>query len=76
MSETWRKSSDRFHRHNRLVTAKNRPRPFINTPFGNKLTGDYLEPIANFLAGKHPRMQADGISISRIHGCPVNHDRH
>jgi hypothetical protein len=53
MSETRRKSSDRFEKRNRLETAKKRPRQFINTPFGNKLTGDYLEPVANFLAGKH-----------------------
>jgi hypothetical protein len=52
MSETGRKSSARFKKRNQLATAKKRPRQFINTPLGHKLTGDFLEPLADFLAGK------------------------
>ena len=51
MSETGRRSSARFNKRNRLVTAKKRPRQFINTPLGHKMTGDFLEQLAEFFAG-------------------------
>jgi hypothetical protein len=53
MSETGRRSSARFLKRNQLVTAKKRPRQFINTPLGNKMTGDFLGPLADFFAGKY-----------------------
>jgi DNA-dependent RNA polymerase len=53
MSETARKSSARFLKRNRLASAKKRPRQFIATPFGHKMTGDFLKPLADFLAGKY-----------------------
>src|SRR5262245_60528382 len=50
-----RKSIARFNRHNRLVSAKGRPKLFLNTPVGQKLTRDvFIEPMADFLAGKFP----------------------
>lgn len=52
MSETGRRSSARFLKRNRLETAKKRPRQFIQTPFGNRLTGDLIATLADFLAGK------------------------
>jgi hypothetical protein len=55
MSETRRRSSDRFGKRNGLVRAGRRPRHIINTPFGRDVfTGDYdlLEQFAEFLAGE------------------------
>jgi len=52
MSETERRSSERFNRRNRLATAKKRPRQFIQTPRGHALTADFLTYLADFLAGK------------------------
>jgi hypothetical protein len=52
MSETERRSSERFNRRNRLATAKKRPRPFIQTPRGHALTAAFLTYLADFLAGK------------------------
>jgi hypothetical protein len=37
-------------RRNRLATAKKQP---INTPFGHKMTGDFLKPLADFFAAKY-----------------------
>ena len=55
MTSSRRKSVARFNRRNRLVTAKGRPRLFLNTPHGQKLTRElFLEPLAEFLAGKLP----------------------
>jgi hypothetical protein len=34
------------------VSAKGQRRQFINTPLGNRLTGDWVVPLADFLAGK------------------------
>jgi DNA-dependent RNA polymerase len=49
------KSIARFNRRNRLVTAKARPRLFLNTPYGQKLTRElFLEQLAEFLAGRRP----------------------
>ena len=54
MTSSRRTSVARFNRRNRLVTAKGRPRPFLNTPHGQKLTRElFLDPLADFLAGKH-----------------------
>jgi DNA-directed RNA polymerase len=53
MSETGPRSADRFDKRNRLVTDKKRPRPFIQTPRGNRMAGDLITPLANFLAGGH-----------------------
>jgi len=52
MSETGRRSAERFNKRNRLATAKNRPRQFIQTPRGHTLACDFIVPLANFLAGK------------------------
>jgi hypothetical protein len=53
MSETRLRSGARFKKRNELWTARKRPRQFIQTPFGHKLTtGDFLTPLADFLAGK------------------------
>src|SRR5690349_14251096 len=52
MSETRRRSAARFNDRNRLVTAKNRPRQFIQTPRGQTLASDFIVPLADFLAGK------------------------
>ena len=52
MTETRHRSAKRFNKHNRLATAKNRPRQFIQTPQGHTLASDFIEPLANFLAGK------------------------
>ncbi len=55
MTSSRRKSVARFNRRNRLVTAKGRPRLFLNTPHGQKLTRElFLEPLAEFLVGKLP----------------------
>jgi hypothetical protein len=52
MSDTRRRSAERFKRRNQLMTAKHRPRQFINTGFGHNMTRDhFLEPLAKFLAG-------------------------
>jgi hypothetical protein len=60
MSETRRRSTARFNKRNRLMTAKNRPRQFIQTPLGHKLTTEeFLLPLADFLAGKHPTDQPE-----------------
>jgi hypothetical protein len=52
MSETRRRSSDRFKRRNQIVTAKKRPRQFLLTPLGNILAGEFMEHLAKFLAGE------------------------
>jgi hypothetical protein len=52
MSETERRSAARFNKRNRLMTAKNRRRPFIQTPRGHTLATDFIKPLADFLAGK------------------------
>jgi DNA-directed RNA polymerase len=55
MSETRRRSSDRFENKNALARIGRQPTHIINTPFGLEvLTGDYdlLEQFAEFLAGK------------------------
>jgi hypothetical protein len=52
MSETRLRSGARFKNRNELWTARKRPRQFIQTPFGNALTADFLTPLADFLAGK------------------------
>jgi hypothetical protein len=53
MSETARRTAERFFRRNQLETGKKRPRQFIHTPMGRKMTTDkLLGSLANFLAGK------------------------
>jgi hypothetical protein len=52
MTETGHRSAERFNKRNRFASAKNRPRQFIQTPQGNTLASDFIEPLANFLAGK------------------------
>jgi hypothetical protein len=59
MSETRRRTEERFEKRSGLWTKKNRPRQFLNTPRGNALTTDYIEYLADFLAGKHPTDQPD-----------------
>jgi hypothetical protein len=59
VSETGRKRKERFERRNRLVSAKKRARQFINTSFGNKLTGDFVERLAAFFAGEHDKKPDD-----------------
>jgi DNA-directed RNA polymerase len=53
MNQTQRRSVERFNNRNRLETAKKRPRAFIHTPRGYKLTTEeFLKPLVDFLAGK------------------------
>jgi DNA-dependent RNA polymerase len=52
MTETRRRSEDRFERRNALWIARNQPRPFLKTPRGNALTADYITYLADFLGGK------------------------
>lgn len=52
MSETQRRSAERFNKRNRLASAKNRPRLFSHTPKGNALACDLIGTFADFLAGK------------------------
>jgi hypothetical protein len=59
MSETRRKRTERFSKKNRLVSARNRRRQFINTPFGNRLTGDFVELLATFFAGGYAEQPDD-----------------
>jgi hypothetical protein len=55
MSETGGRSTERFIKRNQLVTRKNRPVPFIITPFGRRLTvKEFYKPLADFLDGKDP----------------------
>jgi DNA-directed RNA polymerase len=52
MTETHRRSAERFTRRNRLMSAKNRHRHVIQTPQGNALACDLIGALADFLAGK------------------------
>jgi DNA-dependent RNA polymerase-like protein len=52
MSETRLRSNARFNKRNRLWTAKNRPRQFIQTPLGRALTDEFFAPLTDFLAGR------------------------
>jgi hypothetical protein len=53
MSETAQRTTARQDRRNGLWTTKNRPRQFIATPLGHKLTRDeFFKPLADFLAGR------------------------
>src|SRR5262245_27519101 len=52
MSETRRRSAERFNKRNQLVTAKNRPQHIINIPLGCRVTGDLVTPLAALLDGK------------------------
>jgi hypothetical protein len=52
MTETRRRSSDRFKKRNQLESAKKRPRQFLLTPLGNILGGEFMEHLAKFLAGE------------------------
>jgi DNA-dependent RNA polymerase len=52
MTETQRRSAERFTKRNRLMSAKNRPRQFIQTPKGNALACDFIKKLGDFLAGK------------------------
>ena len=53
LAESRRRTKERFDRRNRLKTAKGRPRPFVQTPFGRTVTLDvFLEPLTKFLAGE------------------------
>jgi hypothetical protein len=60
MSETGRRTADLHERRNRLETAKKRPRHFLSTPEGLKITRDLLfGQLANFLAGKDKSLQPE-----------------
>jgi DNA-directed RNA polymerase len=52
MTETQRRSVERFNKRNRQASAKNRPRQFIQRPKGNALACDLIGTLADFLAGK------------------------
>jgi hypothetical protein len=52
MTETQRRSAKRFDKRNRLMSAKNRERQFLQTPKGNALACDLIGDLADFLAGK------------------------
>jgi DNA-directed RNA polymerase len=52
MNETQRRTEARFEKRNQLRTKTNRPRQFVLTPGGRNLTCDFIEQLADFLAGK------------------------
>ena len=62
------KSVARFNRRNRLHSAKGRPRIFLNTPVGRKLTVDlFMQPLADFLARKLPEQPDRAPKFLRPH---------
>jgi hypothetical protein len=44
MGETKKRSAARHEKQSFLWTAKYTPRPFIQTPLGRRLAGDWLKP--------------------------------
>jgi DNA-directed RNA polymerase len=52
MSETRERTTTRLDRRSFLWTAKNTPRPFIQTPVGRILGGQLVEHLGDFFAGK------------------------
>jgi hypothetical protein len=45
--------SRRFNARNRLVSKWGLPKPFCNTPYGERVTVEvFIDPLADFLAGK------------------------
>jgi hypothetical protein len=52
MNETRRRTIERIDRQNDLVSADGKLRQFINTPLGNRLTTEIIEPLASFFASE------------------------
>jgi DNA-directed RNA polymerase len=72
LAESRRRTRERFERRNRLVNRRGRPRLFVNTPLGRRVTLDiFLEPLAAEIAlqlggGEYPPPGDLGPVLARL----------